>query len=110
MYGPPNGAMLLAQDDDMWVGCVGLRRLTDGNAEMKRMFVLPSHQGRGIGWTLTEEIVRTARVLRYPAIRLDTVPQLDHAIRLYERAGFSRILPYRHNPDPKAVFMELRLV
>lgn len=109
MYGPPDGAMLLADVDGMWVGCVGLRRLPDGTAEMKRMFVLPSHRGQGIGWRLTQEFISLARRLNYTAIRLDTVPRLEHAIRLYERAGFTRIPPYRHNPDPGAVFMELKL-
>jgi putative acetyltransferase len=109
MYGPPGGAMLLAQEDGVWVGCVGLRRCSDGNAEMKRMFVRPDYQGRGIGWALTRQIITVARQMQYPAIRLDTVPRLDRAIRLYERVGFILIPPYRHNPDPDAVFMELKL-
>lgn len=37
MYGPPDGAMLLAEEGGVWVGCVGLRRLGGGDAEMKRM-------------------------------------------------------------------------
>ena len=56
-----------------------------------------------------EEDVTIARRLGYRAIRLDTVPRLDRAMRIYEGAGFTRIPPYRHNPDPDAVFMELRL-
>jgi hypothetical protein len=47
--------------------------------------------------------------LGYGAIRLDTVSRLDRAIRISEGAGFTRIPAYRHNPDPDAVFMELRL-
>lgn len=45
MYGPPHGAMFLAKIDEISVGCAGLRRFPNGNAEMKRMFVLPAHQG-----------------------------------------------------------------
>jgi GNAT superfamily N-acetyltransferase len=109
MYGPPDGAMLLAEEEGVWVGCVGLRRLGGGDAEMKRMFVLPAYQGKGIGSKLTEEFITIARRLGYRAIRLDTVPRLDRAMRIYEGAGFTRIPLYRHNPDPDAVFMELRL-
>ena len=90
MYGPPDGAMLLAEEGGVWVGCVGLRRLGDGDAEMKRMFVLPAYRGQGIGSKLTEEFITIAR-------------------RIYEWAGVTRIPPYRHSPDPDAVFMELRL-
>ena len=109
IYGPPDGAMLLAQVNGAWVGCVGLRRLPDGTAEMKRMFVLPEYQGQGIGWKLTQAFIVVARDLHYSAIRLDTLPRLDRATRLYDRAGFIRIESYRHNPDPEAVFMGLKL-
>lgn len=98
-----------AQCKTIWAGCVGLRRLTEGIAEMKRMFVLPKYQAQGIGRELTRELIRSARSLGYRTIRLDTVPRLDRAICLYERAGFSRIPPYRHNPDAEAVFMELKV-
>lgn len=37
MYGPPDCAMLLAEEGGVLVGCVGLRRLGGGDAEMKRM-------------------------------------------------------------------------
>jgi len=109
MYGPPDGAMLLAQEGEAWVGCVGLRRLRQGEAEMKRMFVLPAYQGKGIGSKLAQKLVTTARQLGYRTISLDTVPRLDRAIRTYERAGFTRIPPYRINPAPDAVFMQLKL-
>ncbi|MEM8806746.1 MAG: GNAT family N-acetyltransferase [Cyanobacteria bacterium P01_G01_bin.38] len=109
MYGPPRGAMLLAQVDEVWVGCVGLRQLPDGNAEMKRMFVLPNYQGKGIGRALMQAFITTARELDYTAVRLDTVPELDQAIRLYERAGFVQIAPYCYNPAPDAMFFELSL-
>ncbi|MFL1404758.1 hypothetical protein ACJO2E_05370 [Marinobacter sp. M1N3S26] len=42
-------------------------------------------------------------------IRLDTIPELDSALRLYRRLGFREIPPYRYNPHPDAVFMEYRL-
>jgi GNAT superfamily N-acetyltransferase len=59
MYGPPDGAMLLAEEGGVWVGCVGLRRLGGGDAEMKRMFVLPAYQGKGIGSKLTRNSSRS---------------------------------------------------
>jgi len=109
MYGPPRGALLLAMVEKDPVGCVGLRDLGDNIAEMKRMYVLPLFQGRGIGKALTTRIIATARLLGYDAIRLDTIPKLERAVDLYRRMGFTEIEVYRHNPDPTALFLQLRL-
>jgi putative acetyltransferase len=109
MYGPPLGALMLAVDEGEYVGCVGLRELGEGVGEMKRMYVRPSHQGKGIGRSLLDSFLRVARECRYQKICLDTIPELERALRLYRDAGFVEIAPYRHNPDPEAIFMELVL-
>lgn len=44
---PPSGALILARQENLVVGCVGLRDLGEGICEMKRMFVLPTHQEKG---------------------------------------------------------------
>jgi GNAT superfamily N-acetyltransferase len=107
MYGPPSGCMILARDGDEVVGCVGLRALGDGYCEMKRMFVLPSHQGKGIGSLLLTRFMEMADVLGYQYVRLDTIPRLQEALRIYRRAGFKEIAAYYHNPDPDAVYMQI---
>ena len=109
MYGPPRGALLLARVEEDAVGCVGLRDLGDNIAEMKRMYVLPLFQGQGIGKALTIRFIATAKLLGYDAIRLDTIPKLERALDLYRRMGFTEIEAYRHNPEPTALFLELRL-
>jgi putative acetyltransferase len=90
MYGPPRGALLLARVEGVSVGCVSLRDLGDGIAEMKPMYVLPSFQGKGIGKLLTDRFVETARDLGYAAIRLDTIPLLGKAVALYRNRGFGK--------------------
>lgn len=109
MYGPPRGALLLARVEGEFVGCVGLRDLGRDIAEMKRMYVLPAHQGKGIGKALTTRFIETAMNFGYSAIRLDTIPSLDRAVALYRKLGFREIEAYRYNPDPKALFMEKKL-
>jgi putative acetyltransferase len=107
MYGPPSGALLLAIDKGEYVGCIGLRDLGEGVGEMKRMYVRPSYQGKGIGRDLLDAFLHVATEYHYRKIRLDTVPRLARALKLYRNAGFVEITPYRHNPDPEAIFMEL---
>jgi len=109
MYGPARGAMLLARKGGAYVGCVGLRPLEGDIAEMKRMFVLGEHRGQGIGRMLLQAFVTKARSLGFTAIRLDSLPRLEVATAMYRRHGFVDIAPYRHNPAPDAVFLEMRL-
>src|SRR5262245_13027900 len=48
-YAPPKGRLLLAIRDGEAAGCVALRDLGDGIAEMKRMFLPDCFRGQGIG-------------------------------------------------------------
>lgn len=109
MYGPPKGALLLAKLDGNYVGTVGLRESGPDVAEMKRMYVLPEYQGRGIGNLLSKAFIEQAAQLGYSSIRLDSIPELDKALRLYQRLGFEEIEAYRFNPHPDAVFMEYKI-
>lgn len=110
MYGSSSkGCMLLAELSGNIVGTVGLRFLSEGIAEMKRMFVLPEYQGQGIGNTLMLSFIDKARELAYKSIKLDTIPELDRAIELYKKHQFTLTEPYCYNPHPKVQFYELRL-
>lgn len=109
-YAPPEGRLLLAWESGQAVGCVALRKLKDGIAEMKRLYVRPGHRGERIGQKLVLTAIDQARAAGYGRIRLDTLPSMEQAIALYQSLGFKQITPYRHNPLPGALFMELNLL
>jgi N-acetylglutamate synthase-like GNAT family acetyltransferase len=106
MYREPQGVFLVAKDGNRVVGCVGLRKMSQQICEMKRLFVLDTHKGRGLGDTLVKEVIRQATMLGYSKMRLDTLDTMDKAKRLYRRHGFVEIPQYTVNPIPGAVFME----
>jgi ribosomal protein S18 acetylase RimI-like enzyme len=109
LYGPPRGLLLLATRGSEPVGCVAVRPLEGSVAEMKRMYVLESCRGQGIGAALTDRCLAGARALGYTALRLDTLARLGAAVALYRTRGFRDIPPYRANPEADAVYLERSL-
>ncbi|MBW7990671.1 MAG: GNAT family N-acetyltransferase [Planctomycetes bacterium] len=109
-YVSPAGCLLLAVYKDQSVGCVALRKLSDGVCELKRLYVKPSFRGLGIGRALVEAVIEEARKIDYNYMRLDTVPSMEAASALYISVGFKKSDSYRYNPIESAVFMELKLV
>lgn len=109
-YAPPEGRLLLATYRDTVAGCVGLRKLSDGVCEMKRLYARPDLRGLKIGRALAEAVIEEARKIGYTRMRLDTAPSMEPARALYVSLGFKEIKPYRHNPIEGAAFMELILV
>ena len=109
-YGLPSGAALLVRaDDGAAVGVVGVRRLDDADAELKRMYLDPPVRGGGLGRALGEVAVTSARALGYRRVLLDTVGWMAPAIAVYEGLGFVEIEPYRHNPLAGARYFALDL-
>jgi len=108
-YAPPHGALFLVMDESTPVGCVALKQLNNGVAEMKRLYVKPELREQGLGKNLSMRAIDVAEALGYDYIRIDTLRRMDKSVKLYEYLGFKEIPPYYINTEPDAVFMEKKL-
>ena len=110
-YAPPSGRLLLAEVGGRPAGCAALHALPgEGLCEMKRLYVRPEFRGHALGRRLVNELVTAGRGIGYKMMRLDTVePVMRHAVALYRELGFREIAPYRENPMPGTLYMELEL-
>ena len=68
--------------------------LPAGCAELVKLYLLPECRGRGTGRLLMETIFEAAGKAGYTRLYLESMPELNRAISIYEKTGF-RFLPER---------------
>jgi GNAT superfamily N-acetyltransferase len=96
--GPPGGTFLVGFDSQRPVCCGGIKRLSDGTCELKRMYVVPEARGRGAGRELLAALEDAARALGYAIARLDTGDRQPLAEQLYRSAGYAPVANFNANP------------
>lgn len=89
------GVFLVGDD----VCCGGLRILSPGRGEIKRMYVAPAARGLGHARLLVRALLDHARSLDLQEVWLETGLKQPEAIALYESEGFTLIEPYGFYKD-----------
>lgn len=107
-YGPPTGSLLLVSRDGTDVGCGALRRLSDDECEMKRLYVRADARGADLGRLIAKRLIDKAKSLGYSRMLLDTLAEMMPARRLYHSLGFEERSAYYANPLEGVVYMELK--
>lgn len=110
-FDTPEGYFVVGYVDGTPVACGGWRArdgadnpLRAGDAEVKRMYVAPSHRGRGFARALLAELERTAAAAGRRRAVLETGTRQPEAITLYLSAGYAampRFGAYRDEPDSR---------
>ncbi|MCK0189858.1 GNAT family N-acetyltransferase [Arenibacter sp. F20364] len=109
MYSPSEGGLFIAYKDGDAVGIAGLRKFSELDGELKRMYVKPNSRGLGLGALLLTACLDAAKKLKYQTVKLDTADFMKSAIKIYTDNGFVEIPAYRHNPHESARYYELSL-
>ncbi|MDR3263863.1 MAG: GNAT family N-acetyltransferase [Clostridiales bacterium] len=85
-------------DNERLAGTVAVRELSDGSAELKRLYVLPKEQGKGYGGMLFKTAYDWALNNAYTLLKADTTTDRYASIHLLEGHGFKRTDDYNGNP------------
>ncbi len=102
---------IVVYEDGKAIGGGALRRYDDENIELKRVFVHPEYQGRGIGSKLVSLLVDWAIELGYKRIILETGELLVQSCAVYKKLGFEIIPnygPYADMPESLCMAKELQ--
>jgi GNAT superfamily N-acetyltransferase len=97
----PHGRFFVVSEDGMPLGCAGIRRLTPGRAELKRMYVRPTARGRGLARLLLATCEQAAAKLGYDELWLETGDAQPEAVALYVSCGYVPVPSfgqYQHSP------------
>lgn len=115
---PPS---VLAQDNVLFigayvdgevVGCGAFKKMDDDGhyGEIKRVFVLEQHRGRGYSKQIMQYLERELRAAGIPLARLETGNKQPEALALYRKLGYVERAPFgKYQPDPLSIFMEKAL-
>ncbi|MDP3423090.1 MAG: GNAT family N-acetyltransferase [Burkholderiaceae bacterium] len=113
VYAPPHGGLWIAWVGDEAAGCCAFRPCPDADhvnaCEMKRLYVLHTFRGLGVGRALVEAVLQAARLSGYSCVLLDTLHEMEAARSLYEDMGFVEIPPYVQTPLPGAHHLKVIL-
>ena len=86
--------VLIAYRDGVPVGCAGLKRYSDSDVEIKRVWVEPEARGQKIASRMMDLLEEKARQMNYRRAILQTRPIMPDAVGLYEKRGYFLIDNY----------------
>lgn len=86
--------VVVAYSEDIPVACGAIKEFDPETMEVKRMFTLDSHRGKGLATKVLADLENWALELGYSRCILETGKRLPDAVRLYEKSGYLPIPNY----------------
>lgn len=80
--------VVVAYYNDIAIGCAGLKKYSDTDVEIKRVWVEPDYRGNHIATCLMEILENHAKKQGYQRIILQTRKIMTDALRLYSKCGY----------------------
>lgn len=83
---------VVAYKDKVAIGCGAFKAFNQNSVEIKRMYLLPEHRGKGIAVSILTQLEHWAKELSFKKCVLETGKNQPEAISLYKKNGY-KIIP-----------------
>ena len=87
----------VAEVDGRLCGLVAIKKVDDEATKLKRMYVLPAYQRKGVGKRLLDKSIEFSIDKGVKEIILTTYPEMKSAIEFYKKNGFEIV----ENPEDR---------
>lgn len=91
LFQTPNAAYFVAETNGKILGGGGIyptEGLPEGICELVKMYLLPEARGIGLGRSLIEKCMETAKGIGFHQVYLETLDELHLALKIYAKFGF----------------------
>ena len=92
VFKTPDSIYFVAEADGVLLGGGGIyptQNLPAGTCELVKLYLSNAARGKGIGKLLMEKCFTAAKDLGYKKMYLETMPELNIAVPMYEKMGFT---------------------
>lgn len=92
VFKTPDSIYFVAEVDGILLGGGGIfptQNLPAGTCELVKLYLSNAARGKGIGKLLMEKCFTAAKDLGYKKMYLETMPELNIAVPMYEKMGFT---------------------
>lgn len=89
-----NSIYYIAEINGVMLGGCGLfptQGLPEKCIELVKLYLSKDARGKGIGYQLMNKCIEKAKELNYTSIYLESLPELNNAVNLYESIGFKKL-------------------
>lgn len=102
--------VVVAYEEGQPISCGAIKQYAPETMEIKRMYTIPSHRGKGIASLVLQELEKWATELKNSKCILETGKKQPEAIQLYLKNNFSVIQNYgQYTAVESSVCFEKRL-
>jgi ribosomal protein S18 acetylase RimI-like enzyme len=84
-------AVFVAVEKNKLIGCVAIKKVNNNWAKIKRMYVLPGFQRKGIGKKLLDAAIKFSIENNFSKMILTTYPEMKEAMEFYKKNGFKSV-------------------
>jgi putative acetyltransferase len=94
LFREPKSRYFVAEADGSIAGGGGIfptMGLPEGTCELVKMYLVPKARGKGIGQAIILKCLETARKEGFGQVYIETMPELEMAINLYEKFGWQHL-------------------